>query len=64
MTSDAHTIGSILLTAILLPAGIIMLSALLLENIDTAREMAYVCYVVTAFIVIVFVTGIWIERRR
>ena len=61
---NGYIIGSLALTALLMPAGIIMLSAFLLGDINTTREMAYVCYVVVAFIAIVVVIGIWIERRR
>ena len=61
---NGYIIGSLLLSAILMPTGIIMLSALLLENTGTARDMAYVCYIVVALIAIIVVTGVWIERRQ
>ena len=61
---DAYIIGNLILTAILMPIGIIMLSTFLTGDIDMRRDMALAVYIITALIVIIVVLGTWTERRR
>ena len=62
MPEDAQLLSNIMLSAVLLPAGFIMLFALLIGNTDVSRDMAYVCYITIGLIVAVFVIEGWIDR--